>query len=185
MSTYSTALSADERKNIELAIPRKIKKNTADPGALDLARTRASAMFSDLEEGSNPDLERLIRGLVVDGLVRSANRVLKATRSTVKLRTNGRVVSLAARRGVRKVDANGVALRTFQQSLFWELPWDRFLEHVADMERQRNTMGVKIAALYEVVALRERFPQTATPLEACELAGIDPQKIGFEASRAA
>lgn len=88
-------------------------------------------------------------------------------------------MTLSARRGVRKVDENGVALRVYQQSFFWELRWLQFMEMVADLTSQRDKLSINVTALHVVANLRLRCPESATPHEALEIAGMDPMRIGF------
>lgn len=85
----------------------------------------------------------------------------------------------SARRGVRKVDENGVALRVYQQSFFWELRWLQFMEMVADLTSQRDKLSINVTALHVVANLRLQYPESATPHEALEIAGMDPMRIGF------
>ncbi len=179
MGSYTSALSAHDRAEIEAAFEHLLEELPYDPGAIDLARERHAALFADWENGDE-DAGRMIRGLVLDGLIPHANRVLKAPQSQIKLSGSERIVTLSARRGVRKVDENGVSLKAYQQSFFWELRWPQFMEMVDDLTAQRDRLSINVAALHVVANLRLRFPDTATPFEACERAGIDPMRIGFD-----
>jgi hypothetical protein len=67
-----------------------------------------------------------------------------------------------------------------QLALWWELPWPIFLRMVQERARQRRILTREIKGFNEVAKLRDRFPDSATPGEACELAGINPKKFEIE-----
>ena len=93
---------------------------------------------------------------------------------------NGQPLNLAARSGVRERKPDGRPGGMFQLPLWWEMEWDQFTMHVTALERQEEALTARLIRFRGVQTLREQFPDTQTPGEACEAAGIDPEDIHIE-----
>lgn len=130
-------------------------------------------------ENGDREAELILEDWQLDGATKQARRMLKKDRTVVRLLT-GREVSVPTRVGVRAVDSLGNRQAWYQQPLWYELSWPRFLSMIAGLETQRDQLSTEIAAYSQVLNYRTRFPESRTPLEACERAGIDPTRIGFD-----
>jgi hypothetical protein len=82
----------------------------------------------------------------------------------------------------RKEQRNGKEVQVWQHSLWWTLTWDEFEAMVRSYLAQGLRMQEQAAAWKEVLALRNQFPDTATPGEACERAGLDPKAFDLRAT---
>lgn len=108
------------------------------------------------------------------------SQTLKDDHVAIRVHNNG-WVELPARYSVRpRNPETGEFEGGFQLPLWWELSWSQFIEMLEGLSNQRDLLSSRIAALREVAALRDQFPESQTPGEACGLAGIDPRR--FEAA---
>lgn len=178
--TQEAPLVPDERSWIEDLTKEIIERTGLDGTAaiadevLPIVRRRARA-GDDLAMRAREHLER-------EGLMKLAWSVLKSDKTRVKTRRSDQIVTMPSRVGIKAVDeSTGEVLRWFQQTLWWELPWTRLLEAVRNLESQRNTLDRDIEAFREILGLREKYPETKTAMEACELEGIDPRSFSLAA----
>lgn len=91
------------------------------------------------------------------------------------LLANGRIVSLPGKLPVAMRDDAGKKTGAFQLKLWTEMSWAEFAEKHLSYVRLRDGIDTTVATLQEISQLRDRYPQTATPGEACDLANIDPK----------
>jgi hypothetical protein len=138
------------------------------------------ADLREMAEAGDDQAERCLTALSEDGLRGRVAVRLKDDRANVRISHTGSVVSLPTRLGVLAVDVHGNRERHYQQPLWWELTWDRFMGLIDSLERQLARLGMEVAALREIAALRDKYPDTATPLEACERDGKDPRSFGLD-----
>ncbi len=162
----------------------EIINSISEVGSAQVATELRWRLRRKMEDYGNLDAENILKDWEFDGAEKQAKRILKRDKSHVKL-TTGNVVVVPTRLGVRAVDSAGVRQTWFQQPLWWEMPWARFAEMVAVLESQRARLSTEITAFSQVYKYRALYPDSKTPLEACERAGVDPQRIGFENERAA
>lgn len=175
---YKTALSKDDKDWIDTEIDDLVR-DRATISVSEVTRDLVDRIESAAEGGSG-DAVRLMRSLAQDGVQSRVSSRIKNEHGTVRVSTTGKVVSLPARVGSRAQDTDGVKLRVFQQTLWYELTWDAFIEMVTERRRQIAQLGDKVVGFEQVLPLRDQFPDTLTPGEALERAGIDPNSIDLE-----
>lgn len=127
-----------------------------------------------LDERARPALE----SLSLQALTQVAGRRIKKT-GQVLVSWNGTVVKMPERMAVRDRDEDGVPGTERQFPLIVEMTWAQVEEKREWLAKQANTLYAEVAAYDQILALRMLYPQANTPLEACELAGLDPESIAL------
>lgn len=124
-----------------------------------------------------------IREYTREGIRRRVIEFVKESSGTVLLSSSGSVVDLPTH--VSVVTRRDDGKKSYQLKLWWELEWPDFLSMVAGRARQRRILTNQIKGFNEVTRLRDRFPESKTPGEACSLAGVDPKSFELEETLAA
>jgi len=120
----------------------------------------------------------------LEGARRDFHRFLKAGESAVVcLSRNGEAVTMPVRYGFPDHDDSGAELPLVQQRLWWEESWEDVSRLMDKLRRQGTRLSRRAEAMAESLRLRKQYPDTATPLEAFERAGIDPHE--FDARKVA
>lgn len=120
---------------------------------------------------------RAVEALATDGVRSHVETRIKVESTSVKISHTGEVIQLPARVGHRKRNSDGAVERAFQQTLWYELPWSEFIDMMQARQRQHERDGVALIAFDEILNLHDLYPDSKTPLEACDLAGIDPAEF--------
>jgi len=117
---------------------------------------------------------RLLRALAEDGARGHVNTVLKEARTAVVILWDGAEehFSIPARAAIYDRQR-----KTWQHHFYDALPWDTYTGYVSGLEKGVNTQTLKLTAHQKILALRQQFPRTATPGEAMELAGMEPDHL--------
>lgn len=154
-----------------------------------LARADVGDTASEIGQSVGRELGRLaINGvawahdalvaLASQSLVHIAAHEIKRDRATITFGWNGAVIKtdVPARLAMKSRDVNGAPTREKprQYKLWKDMLWDEFLDMVNGLRRQRDRLDAEVLAFLRVVELRNQYPQSQTPDEACRLAGIDP-----------
>ncbi|MCA1668138.1 MAG: hypothetical protein LC793_12240 [Thermomicrobia bacterium] len=92
----------------------------------------------------------------------------------------GKAAKVSSYIGVRARTEDGLPAGHYQQELWWTPPWPVFAEKIDNYVKHRNTVDTNVAMFGEVMKLRDKYPDSRTPEEACEMAGIDPRAFGIE-----
>lgn len=174
-----TTLVSHERERLDALIRRQVDTMDARQNGTGLKELLTGSVIDTLELAAadgDADAEHILRGLAIDGL-RERVAVLLKTDDRCLIARNGAVLSMPARWGVRRHEPNGVRQKHYQQRLWWELTWAEFADMVDGLRRQAARLGEEAGAWGEVLRLHDRFPETQTPGEACERAGIDPHEF--------
>jgi hypothetical protein len=179
---YTSALNTEDRDWIDTEIS-EIVRDRASIRTGEVTQDLIAKLETVASSGSPQDAvtaSRVLRSLAFDGVRRLVETAIKREQGTVRLSGTGRVVSVPARVGSRVRDEDGVSLKVFQQTLWYEMTWDDFVAMIASRLHHIAQLSDKVAAFQEVLRYRDQFPETRTPGEALERAGIDPQSIAFE-----
>lgn len=150
-----------------------------EPGRTSLAEAVWPALMRSAESGG-ADAQRIIEALARDGLSERTYVFLKSETGYLALPGGGRIAA-AARVSVRKRRADGRRDRS-QLRFWWDLTWAEYAEWRDQMQALEARIAAKRHAFAQVDRLRETYPDTATPAEACERAGIDPMSFGLDAA---
>ncbi len=132
------------------------------------------------DEAGNDWAGRVIQTMAAYGFTNYAKRFLKNDRANIRIARTGQVLNIPTRFGQRMRSETGISERRFQMPLWWELSWEEFEGLIVSLQSQLATIGLRITALKEVRELREQFPESRTPLEACEAKGIDPRSFKID-----
>lgn len=124
--------------------------------------------------------ERSIRALAVDGVRTLVSRVVKKQQGQVRIAKTGKVVGISARVGSRSRDKDGTQLRTYQQTLWYEMSWDDFAAMVASRFEHIAQLTDKAMVFQGILRYRDLHPETGTPIEAFTLEGIDPRAFNID-----
>jgi len=121
--------------------------------------------------------DRVLAAMLKTGSEHALKAVRKEETCSISIGWNGhaRVVSMPTYYGVRRRDpVTGERLKQSELWRFFEMAWDDF-EYLVDMIRaQAGVLSDRVTAWEEVLPLRKRYPDSATPREAMDRAGIDP-----------
>lgn len=129
-------------------------------------------------EAGDPRAERIVDTVQLDGIYTRVEAHIPLMDRTL-VGYHGGVVQMPSHIGVSARSANGKRRNHQQRRLWWEASWDEYIEWVNGQRILAAQMGVKVAALDGILALREKYPDTVTPGQACERAGIDPREFGL------
>lgn len=175
-----SAVRADDRGRVDEVLEALLLAG-ADAGTSQMG----SALVSELElraEAGDSWAESILRAFSRDGADEYARAWLdRRDRGSIKIASNGRVIDIPARVGVPARSSTGVREPYFQRPLWWELSWAEFEAHIASLRAQIGRLDVNLTGKLQVLALRDRHPDTLTPGEACEREGIDPQRFASDA----
>ncbi|HXH79549.1 hypothetical protein [Nocardioides sp.] len=130
-----------------------------------------------MAEGGDRQAQRVVSALGRDGARGRIQTWLKSDVSVFRIARTGHVLSVPSRRGVPAVDDDGVPSRHYQQPLWWELTWKQFEKMVETVAARRDVMSAQVDAFSDVITLKDKYPHTQTPGEACEIDGIDPRSF--------
>lgn len=173
-----TVMQPDDAETVNEMIDDLIVRN-GDANKSELQR-ELIAELQHMAASGDGWADRVILALAEDGCEGRIHARLKADRGVVRIAHSGAVISMPTRFGVPRITETGQREKAFQPMLWWELSWDRFDQLIISLMRQRNILSERIAALQEILQLRDQFPAAETPGEACEMAGIDPRQFGIE-----
>jgi hypothetical protein len=140
----------------------------------DRVRAAVSLLRSEAEAGSH-QAERVLRALEEDGCRSRVETWDLSHRARVWV-ANGSLVAvdLPERPSVQRIDRNGARTKDHQPMLWTELTWEEFAVWLNVLAHRAKNARYQDAAARQIYKLREQYPNTRTPGEACELAGIDP-----------
>lgn len=172
---HTSALLPDDRRWLESEI---------DDLVMDFTSVRSSEVTQDLisrlqlmaSEGSG-DAQRVLGALAADGVFSLVASRIKHQRGTIRVSSTGKLIDVPARVGARARDERGAQLRAFQQTLWYEMSWDDFTAMIVSRIHHIEQLKDKVTAFQEVLSLREIYPESTTPGQALEMAGIDPSSI--------
>lgn len=172
------ALYPEDRDQVREILDRMVAEGDRSGGPN--TTTIARKLVLRLEESAREEkifAQRAIQAFAIEGARQMIAKHLKDEKGTVRIAHNGKIISLPTRLGIAATDVEGVVKQFYQQPLWWEMTWEQFERKVADMQKQRDVLSGEVTALREIERLRERFPESLTPGEACRLAGIDPREF--------
>lgn len=142
-------------------------------------RTIGEALWAKLRqaEANGEEWARVtIDALGVQGAAGFGRTLLKEQRGTIRLGWNGDVIEVPNRYAIRPRDPDtGKEVGSYTLPLWWELSWPEFEIVLRGLRVQRYRLSRIVSGLERVFILKDRFPQSHTPAEACHLAGKDPQ----------
>lgn len=175
---YASALLPEDREWLETEVEEIItgQRSVRNAEVMQDIVDRLDLMAGQGDE----DAVRAIRALAVDGVRSLVDRVVKKQRSEVRIASTGKVVGVPARVGARARDEDGVQLKAFQQTLWYEMSWDDFTAMIASRLQHIAQLNDKVTAFQEVLRYRDAYPDTSTPGEALERAGIDPSSVNLD-----
>lgn len=126
-------------------------------------------LLLDAEQAGRRWAASVLDDATVDGLHAMLKKSLKS-KSVVPVSYDGRVIGKPMRVGVRRKRADGT--KQWQQALIHDLTWDELAEHLRMINEMIGGLLVNQAVARRLFTLREQFPQTAGPAEACSQLGM-------------
>jgi hypothetical protein len=124
--------------------------------------------------------DRVLEAMLKVGSEHALKGVRKEETCSISIGWNGhaRVVSMPTYYGVRRRDpTTGERLKQSEMWRFFELSWNEFEDLVGMIRAQANVLADRVTAWEEVLPLRKQFPDSATPREAMDRAGLDPYQF--------
>jgi hypothetical protein len=178
MSDYRHKFTPDEFDQLA-SIVGGLRRRSPDATAAELApRVRAAVEKAEATDPRFPvGVDRRIAEAAYQEVVKA---IIKRDWSVITL-PSGRTVAVAAHQSRRTRKAAGRG-QVYQMVLWAEMPWEDFLAMVAMLARQRDRLASEVAAFSAVLPLREKYPDTRTPAEACEREGLDWRALDMAAA---
>jgi len=129
----------------------------------DAAVARAERELVDYSESRAVE-----RAYVVQGIRRDMNKISKSEAMTL-VNHNGTGVVKSIRLGTRRRRTDGS--QEAQQVLIHEMTWDELQNWLVMIRAQVSALLVNDAMAEKLLSLRDQYPDTVGPAEACEQAG--------------
>jgi len=134
------------------------------------AASHMRRLLVEAEQAGRPWASVILDAALASGLQSIGKKWLK-NRSLVPVAYDGSLLgSTTTRVGVTHRDAAGSAIN--EQRLFQFLTWDQLISKQDRVRAQIRAIGISHTAITKLLLLRERFPDSAGPGEALELAGL-------------
>jgi hypothetical protein len=178
MSVRLSSIHGGDRERFYGLIRQVVETSALDVNIRDVARQTMDRVEGLATGAEKPEdrvwAVRLLRALAEDGARGHVNTVLKEARTAVVILWDGSEehFSIPARVAIRDRQR-----KTWQHHFYDALPWDTYDGYVSGLQKGVNTQTLKLAAHQKILALRQQFPSTATPGQAMELAGMDPDNL--------
>lgn len=176
-----TALAFDDREWVDREIDRLVQQldgRQNGRGVKELVAHALVSMLDNLDSTGDAQARRAFKALALDGAVERAGVRMRQDECLVSY--NGQVVALPARIGVPARGEDGVRGKHYNQRLWWHCTWPQLQDWLAQQEATRAQQATTIAVVRRILALREKYPDTVTPGEACEREGLDPREFSLE-----
>lgn len=135
----------------------------------DAAVTRAESMLADAQQAHQPWASVIVRSLILRGL-RAALNAKSKSESVALVSYNGTHVAKTTRLGTKRRRHDG-SLES-QQVLLHEMSWDELGAWLNMIKSQISSLLVNESMAQRLMPLRDRFPDTFGPREACDLLGM-------------
>ena len=158
-------LSPEDREERDSALDSALGGGRVDDRSVD----RAEGLLVDAEHMGRPWARVTARSLIRSGLRRMLNERSKA-QDVVLMPYRGVGVTTTKRLGVRRRVEEG--RREHQLVLLHEMTWPELEDWLAMIETQIAAAFVNRAKASRLLALREQFPDTAGPTQACQRLGL-------------
>lgn len=110
-----------------------------------------------------------------EGARRILNREAERRRPRVPVSEDGQVIGKMPREAGRRVRALDGSV-SHQRGLFDLMTWDELREKRAELVRNSRALKVDIHGIEVLLSLEERFPDAATPADACALLGTSVEE---------
>jgi hypothetical protein len=126
---------------------------------------------------------RLLDAFEKAGSELAVKAVMKQDVCSIAVGWNGSatVTTMPTYYGVRRRDpATGERLKQSELLRFFELSWPEFERLITSLSRQSQVLDERVRALSELLPLRTKYPESTTPLDAMESAGIDPYHFAWQ-----
>lgn len=134
------------------------------------ARARAVLdLLRDATQAHRPWADAIIEEALIAGLARIIKQ-REDSRARVLVATTTGTVERKASRAVMVVDREGN--KVVQQKLIQEFTWDHLDQHDGMLGRQIGNLADSRRMVARLMELRERFPDTTGPAEACARLGL-------------
>lgn len=176
--TLHHRLSSSDRQAFEAAIVWVFSRAASTTAGARLLIDR----LDDLASAGETWAERVLAGMKHDGARRIMVAHAKRDRGSVTVAYNGSTMAatLPSRLAVPVRSDDGTATGEYQYPLWTILTWDQFFGALRQQVDRAFQADIRLAAMQQVAALHDRFPETLTPGEACRIAGIDPRDFQLD-----
>ena len=180
MANYNSALTNEDRDRFRQFIRDTVDVDAPSPVFTEETTKVIAQLLTVAQYGHDPEqqqwAERTLKNLSQDGARGHVEQVFKADKTVFRKPATTAAVPLnvPARVGIRREKA-------YQQSLWWELTWEEFDNWLELLGVKAARLQAKADAFAEVNALRVKYPDTKTPIEAMDIEGIDPRSFDLAA----
>lgn len=170
MANYNSALSNDDRDRFRQFIRDTVDVDAPSPVFTEETAKVIEQLLTVAQYGHDPEqqqwAERTLKNLSKVGARGLVEQVFKADKAVFR--------KPATRVGIKRE-------RAYQQPLWWELTWKEFDDWLDMLGVKAGRLQAKADAFAEVRALKAKYPDTKTPIEAMDIEGIDPRSIDLAA----
>jgi hypothetical protein len=177
-----TAEDWNRFRKIVRSVNQGSAKREAKNATAELARSVRQEL-RELEERGVEQARRLLDAVADTGAQAAVKAVLKEENGTISLGYNGTatIVRMPTVYGVRRHDPEtGEVLKQSELWRWFSLTWDDFEALINSLRAQGRVLEERADALATVLPLRDKHPDSATPLDAIEREGLDPMAFSWQ-----
>lgn len=127
------------------------------------------ALLHDAEQAHVGWASMALDELAEVGAQRLLKQRAKATSSTLVTFKDAATIR-SMRVGIRSQRHNGAEF--YEQKLFEDITWKELAEHIDSLRRQMKGLGITIATDKKLLKLKQQFPSSTGPGDACRRMGV-------------
>ncbi len=131
-------------------------------------------ILHDAEQAHRPWVEPIMqyaRDVGLNTILREELKTVAVTESVGLFAYDGRLIATPLRRGRRRLQVAGKVRQEWEQALFEDFSWVEVLDWLQMINTQIGALLINRAVGERILGLREMFPDTYGPGEACKLLG--------------
>jgi len=175
-----TELSPEQRTWVNDRFVVAVESGIADGAKSTTVALRDAVLPVIRKEAGDGDkvAEDVLTRLESDGLFERATDFLDSDTGVIVFRANGgrpKRLRTPTRVGIRRRTDEAKVFT--QQRFWWEVTWEDYYQFRDGILAVLERLNMKKLAFAEVDKLHVRYPDTKSPGEACDHAGIDPREF--------
>jgi hypothetical protein len=166
MALDRSALSPEERVELDSLLSSALNgSRNADPAAVD----RAEAALVSAEQ-SGREWPSIVMRQAMRAQLQVELKSIAKDESMAMVDYQGRLIAKTLRRGVKRRNSDGSM--SWQQALINEMSWPEFVNWIDMNAAQIEGLRVNQAMADQLLPLREKFPDSVGPGDACSRLGV-------------
>jgi hypothetical protein len=133
--------------------------------------------FKSFASDGDDQAERIFDEMADAGFMRALSQRNRMNTGVFVDSITGESLNVPVKASVASRDETGAKVGLEQLAMWTEIPWDQFDAWAQTQFHLASSLTFKNRGLRRILRLRDQFPNSATPGEACRLANIDPNSF--------